>query len=213
MNACLRQPDDWRFDGAARRRPGWLRAAATFALALVLTGLVSAPAFPQEVEVLLPAKESQVKYALLYSFGLLTTWPADAFDGAEDPFVIGVLGEKPFPEYLNRIAETKKIHNRSIVIRRYKSVDAVGRCHLLYVTSAAPADAEQAAARKFADQAVLIVGERGGVKGKDATTIQMIVELGTVKFMLNLDAARTLGLQIDPRLQKLAKRAASGSTR
>src|SRR5207248_3344589 len=112
----------------------------------------------QDVEVLLPEKECQVKYALLYSFGLLTTWPPQTFDPPDTgPFVIGVLGTKPFPEYLARIAETKKIQNRPIVIRRFKAPDEVRGCHLLYVTNAIAPESEQAVVRRLAKQPVLVV--------------------------------------------------------
>src|SRR5437868_2917663 len=121
----------------ARRtgRPILLRAVTIVAITI---GFLFAPilAAAQDVEVLLPEKECQVKYALLYSFGLLTSWPPQAFDPPETgPFVIGVLGNKPFPEYLERIAQTKKVQNRPIVIRRWKTPEEIGRCHILYVTN------------------------------------------------------------------------------
>ena len=68
------------------------------------------------------------------------------------PFVIGVLRVKPFPEYLARIAMTKKVQNRPIAIRRYKAGSEVGGCHLLYVPSAVTQEEEQAALRKVGPQ-------------------------------------------------------------
>ncbi len=187
------------------RRPccALLRGCVALALAVLSPALAAA----QEVEVLLPEKECQVKYALLYSFGLLTTWPAQSFHPPEaGPFVIGVLGTKPFPEYLARIAETKKIQNRSIVVRRFKTPDDVAGCHLLYVTSSTAPDQEQAVVRKLALQPVLIVSERPAEAGPSEATIQFVIEQGVVKFVLNADAAKAHQLQIDPRLLKLAKR-------
>ncbi len=164
----------------------------------------------QETEVLLPEKECQVKYALLYSFGLLTTWPAEAFDPPDGgPFIIGLLGTKPFPEYLARMAESKKIQGRKIEIRNFQTAEDVGRCHLLYVTNAAPPEAEQAMVRKLAQQPVLLVSERTPEREGGAGMIVFLIEQGAVKFLLNADAAKAHRLQIDPRLLKLAKRPAS----
>jgi YfiR/HmsC-like len=191
-------------------KPQWLgktlRAVVAVAMAVIVT-LIPNPAPSQDIEVLLPEKECQVKYALLYSFGLFTAWPPQAFDPPDTgPFVIGVLGAKPFPEYLNRIAQTKKVQNRPIVIRRFQSPDEVAGCHLLYVTNAINPEAEQAVTRKLANQPVLLVSERPPEAGNSGATIQFLIEQGAVKFVLNTDSAKTHQLQIDPRLLKLAKR-------
>lgn len=173
---------------------------------MLLFALIPAAAGAQQVEVLLPEKECQVKYALLYSFGLLTTWPAGAFEGAGNrPFVIGVLGDKPFPEYLDRIAANKKIQNRTIVIRRCKTADEIGSCHILYITSAVARDVEQAVLRKLAKEPVLMVGEHSPGPGDAQTVIQFIIEQGAVKFLLDAEAAKAHDLQIDPRLLTLRK--------
>jgi len=209
MDACLQQIYDWRFDRGAAPRPGWLRAAGTLAL-LSLAALAPAPACGQDVEVLLPEKECQVKYALLYSFGLLTTWPAQSFDPPETgPFIIGVLGSKPYPEYLARIADSKKVQNRPIVIRRFKAPEEIGRCHLLYITNAVTLEVEHAVIRKLANQPVLVVSERPPEAGPSAAVIQFVIEQGAVKFALDTEAAKARQLQIDARLLKLAKRTSS----
>lgn len=166
----------------------------------------------QEVEVLLPERECQVKYALLYSFGLLTTWPADTFAPPDaGPFVIGILGDKPFPEYLTRIAATKKIQGRAIVIRRFRTPEEVGACHILYVTSGVSADVEQAVVKKLAGKPVLIVSDHSSRGGGRPPTIQFVIEQGAVKFVLESGDAKARDLQVDPRLLKLAKRTSSDS--
>jgi hypothetical protein len=205
-----------------RRRGAWhvrpsgalLRAARWIVSILVVAGLVMTRAFApaQEVEVLLPEKECQVKYALLYSFGLLTAWPPESFEPADTgPFVIGVLGTKPFPEYLARIAASKKIQGRAIVIRHYKLPEEVKKCHILYVTSSVAKDSEQAIIRKFADQPVLLVSEPAAEGQESAAIIEFIIEQGTVKFVLDVEAAKAHHLHVDPRLLKLAKRTKSDS--
>jgi len=195
-----------------RRRSGeptlWGIAVA---LALVFT-VAPAGVRAQDVEVLLPEKECQVKYALLYSFGLMTTWPPQAFDPPDTgPFVIGVLGSKPFPEYLERIAQTKKVQNRAIVVRAWKSPEEIGRCHVLYITNAVALEVEQAVARKLSKEPVLIVSERAADAPTSGAIIQFLIEQGTVRFVLNADAAKAHQLQIDARLQRLAKRTVSDS--
>jgi hypothetical protein len=210
MEAAGRQPDP-RHCGVAHLRLPEARFRAVNAVAVgLIVMLAPCCAWPQEVEVLLPEKECQVKYALLYSFGLLTTWPAQSFDPPETgPFVIGVLGSKPYPEYLARIAESKKVQNRPIVIRRFKAPEEIGRCHLLYITNAVTLEVEQAAVRKLADQPVLVVSERQPEAGASAAVIQFVIEQGAVKFVLDAEAAKARQLQIDARLLKLAKRSSS----
>jgi hypothetical protein len=216
MDEHLRHHDRCEHAASSQCWTGLLRAIRTIGLGLIAIlsalAILSAPraAAAQDVEVLLPEKECQVKYALLYSFGLLTTWPPQTFDPPDTgPFVIGVLGTKPFPEYLARIAETKKVQNRPIVIRRFKAPDEVGGCHLLYVTNAVAPEAEQAVVRRLAKQPVLVVTERATDSEPSGATIQFLIEQGAVKFLLNTEAAKSHQLQIDPRLVKLAKRTTS----
>jgi hypothetical protein len=206
MNETLQQPDDRCGDVTRERRFALLRGVCTLVCAVAT--LAPLRAIGQEAEFLLPEKECQVKYALLYSFGLLTTWPAEAFDPPDGgPFVIGVFGTKPFPEYLTRISETKKIQGRKIIIRRFQTSEEVGHCHILYVTNSAPSDAEKAVARKLAQQPVLLVSERALESGTGM--IEFVIEHGAVKFLLNAEVAKVHRLQIDPRLLKLAKRPSS----
>jgi len=196
--------------GSGRRRARWLLAACRLGLTLVLlnrTAIVPA----QEVEVLLPAKEAQVKCAFLYSFGLMVNWPNAAFPAADSPFVIGVLGERSHSELLDRLAATKKIRGRNILIRRYSKVEEIDACHILFVTAGVAPAQEQAAQQRIGKRPVLIVGERPLDGGQAASPVHFVIENQVVKFRIDLDAAKARQLQIDPRLLKLAATAVPSS--
>lgn len=165
----------------------------------------------QEVEVLLPAKEAQVKCAFLYSFGLMINWPDFAFPAADAPFVIGVLGERPHSELLDRLAATKKIRGRTIIIRRYSKAEEIDACHILFVTAGVAPALEQAARQRLAKRPVVIVGERPLDGVQAAAPVHFVIENQVVKFRIDLEAAKARQLQIDPRLLKLATTAAPSS--
>ena len=164
----------------------------------------------QEQAVLIPERECKVKYVYLYSFALLTKWPDNAFVKPDDPFVIGVLGEKPFGGVLDEIARRKKLSGRRIVVRRFQNMEEYKPCQILYVTSSVPPGKVRAITQTLRDQSVLLVGEApdfelsGGVIGFE-------IESGSVKFNLNMKAARQRNLVVTARLSRLANRIVNGA--
>jgi hypothetical protein len=186
-------------DGRIYRRRA---VAALWGLALVAGSHRLAGA--QEVEVLLPEKEAQVKCALLYSFCLMVEWPARAFTDAKSPLVIGVLGERPHLNYLDRVAQ-KEVRGRPLVIERYRSATQIGTCHILFITAKVSLQDETAAIEKLAQAHTLVVGERPLDVAAPPTHIHFVIENQAVKFHLDHDAVKARQLQVDPRLMKLAR--------
>jgi hypothetical protein len=211
MNERLPQRDDGRTRIAILRFSArFLQVIVVFLIATILPAWGGA----QDVEVLLPEKECQVKYALLYSFSLLTTWPQEAFQPPDTgPLVLGVLGSKPYPEYLARIAEAKKVRNRQILIRHFKTPEEIAGCHLLYITNSVPPEVERAVVQRLGNRPILVVSEHPPELGPSVATIHFVIEQASVKFILNTDAAKAHQLQFDARLLKLAKRTTSDSPR
>lgn len=155
-------------------------------------------------EVIVAESECKVKYVYLYSFGLLTKWPEATFERTNNNFVIGVLGDKPFGHILDAIAKRKKIENRRIVIRRFKTMDDYQPCHILYVTESISEKDAKSAASDLDNDPVLIVGEIddfefiGGV-------VAFRINNGNVKFSLNVDAVKRRQLMVSARLSRLAE--------
>jgi hypothetical protein len=79
--------------------------------------------------------EYDLKAAFLFHFAQFVEWPTDAFAGPGTPITIGVLGEDPFGPSLDELVAGERIRNRPLLIRRYRSVEQVDACHILFVSS------------------------------------------------------------------------------
>ena len=96
----------------------WLHSVmgATCCFAIVTAFSSPSTAYSQDIEI---AKEYKVKVAYIYNFARYIKWPSDAFADRESPFVIGILGDAPFGDTLERLTESRKIYDRRIAIRRF----------------------------------------------------------------------------------------------
>ena len=178
-----------------------LRRLVCLALMVMYTGLhgsVSAQ------EVIVPESECKVKYVYLYSFALLTKWPERAFTSDDAPFVIGVLGDKPYGEILDAIAKKKKIGKRPIRIRRFKTLKDYEPCHILYVTEDFVDVKPAVVCSTLKKEPVMIVGETPGNE-KSGSVATFHLDDGKVRFSLNMDAAHKRNLVVTARLSRLAR--------
>lgn len=183
----------------------WWRSAAAAVLCVVsLAALLhSLPLYAQDVEV---EKAYKIKVAYIYNFARYIRWPEAAFADADAPFVIGFLGDAPFGDTLQLLAETRKVHDRHIVVRRFKTPQDYTPCQMLFVTQTVSA----AELREIVDltkgQNVLIVGESPGFAGQGAGINFFYDETDdTIGFEINVDSLKRRHLTVDARLLKLAR--------
>ncbi len=155
-------------------------------------------------EMIDPRQEYNVKAVYLYSFGRYVTWPSTAFDAGPSPFVIGILGEDPLGAAIDQIAQLKKVQGRTIVVRRFASLQGYRPCHMLFIAKSVPPDEQAAAIARFRGKPVLLVGEVPGFAAQGGT-VNFFVSGDTVRFEINMDTARSQGLEIDARLLSLAR--------
>ena len=80
--------------------------------------------------------ESQIKAAFLYKFCLYVEWPTNAFDGAESPLRLGVIGAPELAEELARIVAERKINGRALQVVRLGDNAEPDKLHLLFVARA-----------------------------------------------------------------------------
>ena len=185
-------------------------AAGRAALWLVVAVALGAPHVPRsrgEPRILeaarsVESREYRLKAAYLYNFASLTSWPAEAFDGPQAPIVIGVLGEDPFGRLLEEGFRGRRVGRRGFRIERYSDLEALGACHLLYVTPTVEDFA--AVAARTRREPVLVVTEDERALGR-GSLIDLYIADKTVRFAVQVDEVRRSGLEISSKLLKLAR--------
>jgi hypothetical protein len=147
--------------------------------------------------------EYQVKAAFLFNFTKFVTWPTNAFQAAELPFCIGILGDDPFKSLIDEVVSEKLAAGRPIEIKRANDIEALAACQIVFIgrskrTSVRPI------LRQLRGRSVLTVSdnerfaEMGGC-------IQLKLQDDKVRFSINNDAAIEAGLKISSKLLNLAK--------
>jgi hypothetical protein len=204
LQASLQVPA--KHDGlrSSRRRLGtWL---VVWCLALGLPQAMQVRAQSGEAVI---NREYPLKALFLYNFGGYVEWPVEAFQSAEQPFVIGILGTAPLEENLVDISATKKIGGRKIVIRHFASLDAIKPCQILFIARDISPQNQRLAVEKLRNQPVLVVGETEGFAGQGGS-VNFFVESNKIRFEINVDAAKRQQLKISSKLLALAKIVQSG---
>jgi YfiR/HmsC-like len=169
-----------------------LAGGATFTLAA--TPVVDPPAHP------LP--EYPVKAAFLYHFLEFVEWPRAA-PLPPAKVTIGVLGQDPFGDVLDKAILGKVVAGRTLTIRRFESVETLEPCAILFISSSEMPHLPEIVAR-LKGSPVLTVGEadrfahRGGMIG-------FFFEDNHVRLEVNRAAAEGAGLRISSKLLGVAR--------
>lgn len=179
---------------------GWgLRSPLNLALAVALLayGLCNPCARAQS------PSEHQVKAVFLYNFAKFIDWPSDPSPDSRDPVVIGIVGEDPFGNLLERTVKGKTVDRREIVIKRFKRGQDLRGCHILFVSSSESKHL-RAIFESLKGASVLTVGETEGF-ARLGGVINFTLEDNQVHFEVNVDAAERARLKISSKLLSLAK--------
>jgi len=187
---------------------------ATIALSRSLTfalwGLsLLAPPHPANAQHVIDSRrEYNVKAVTLYAIGRYVKWPDSVFPNEQSPFVIGIFGSNPFGNTLDRIAQKKTIHGRSMVVRQFATVEDYQPCQILFVTrSTLPTD-EARLLETLQGQPILFVGESSGFATRGGT-INFFVDGNNVRFELNADQALQAHLVLNAKMHHLGTRVSS----
>ncbi|MBI3851823.1 MAG: YfiR family protein [Verrucomicrobia bacterium] len=154
------------------------------------------------------SKEYKVKAAFLYNFSQFVDWPAEAFPEVRAPLVIGVLGEDPFGAYLDEIVRGEKVNNHPLVVQRYRRVEEIKTCHILYVSQSETNQLEQIFT-SLKGRNILMVGDVDGFTLRGGM-IRFVTEKNKIRFRINVEAAKAAKLTISSKLLRPAEIVAPG---
>ncbi|MBI1764110.1 MAG: YfiR family protein [Acidobacteria bacterium] len=193
---------------ARRSCVAWRRRACWVSGVFLLGALVASFGPDPQQALAQAASEYQVKAAFLFNFAKFVEWPAETFNDASAPFVIGLLGDDPFGNTLDQAINGKAINGHPLLIKRLKRGQNLRGCHILFISSSERGRWAQIF-ESLRGASVLTIGEaeqfteQGGL-------INFVIEGGKVRFEINAEPAEQCHLKISSRLQILAKPARGG---
>ena len=149
------------------------------------------------------ASEAAVKAAFLHKFLGYIEWKPSAFATPETPIVVGTAGSDDVAAELERIAASRPVLGRRIVVRRLAEGDKFAGLHVLFVARGEPAT--RALVRQAREEGVLTVTEteRGLEMG---AAINFVALEDRVGFEVSLESAERSGHRISSRMLAVARR-------
>jgi hypothetical protein len=149
-------------------------------------------------------KEYDLKAVLLYHFTQFVEWPPASFPQPDTPLIIGIVGPDPFGKVLDDLVRQETYNHRRIVVERYRSIDVVGKCHILFVAASESRNLPRILVA-MRGRPVLTVGdfETFAARGGMIRFIRNPEE--KITLWINLDAAKASGLTISARLLHVAE--------
>jgi hypothetical protein len=155
-----------------------------------------------------PTREYQVKAVFLFNFTQFVEWPEDAFPSADAPLVIGVLGDDPFGAFLDETVRGETAHDRPLVVERYRRLEEVRNCQLLFVSRSEAGRLTQIFA-SLNGKGVLTVGDVDEF-ARQGGMIRLATVAGKIQLRINLEAAKAARLTISSKLLRPAYIVVSG---
>ena len=181
---------------AGRSRP--LLLGVVGALVMLQTGLASG----EEPEALVRVEQA-VKAAYVYNFTKFVSWPVESPLTRAPEFTIGVLGDDSLAAAVEATVRGKHAEGRPLVVRRFRAVDEVVPCSVLFVASAMAEQMPQLLQR-LQGSAVLTVSDAGGFTSWGGV-IGLFLEDNRVRFEIGVSAAQAAGLQVSSKLLRLSR--------
>jgi hypothetical protein len=150
-----------------------------------------------------PSREFQIKAAFLYNFAQFVDWPEESFESPESPLIIAVLGEDPFGSFLDDLVRGERANGRPLIVRRFPTVEELGKCHVLFVSGSEGRQIERIVER-LRRESVLTVCDWEEY-ARQGAIVWFVMERNRVRLRINLDAAKTARLTISSKLLRSAE--------
>jgi hypothetical protein len=156
-----------------------------------------------------PVNEYQLKAVFLFNFAQFVDWPPAAFPDPQTPLVICVLGEDQFGSNLDETVRGEKVNDRPLVVERYRRLDDIRTCHILFV-SRSENDHLMQIVSALQGRNILTVSDAAGF-ALHGGMVQFVTDKNKIRLDINLDAAKAASLTISSKLLRPATIVASST--
>lgn len=148
-----------------------------------------------------PAGEWEIKAAFLFNFAKFIEWPDDKLPPGS-PLIIGILGEDPFKNDLEKVVAGKNVGGHQIETRRFNSVDEAQKAHILFIS---PSERRRVnlILQEVSGRNILTVSDLPDFT-KDGGVVNFRRAEGKVRFEISPLAAEAQGLKLSSKLLSVA---------
>lgn len=174
---------------------------ALFQKACIVMLFLFANMFPASTQVN-TVSEYQVKAVFLYNFTHFIDWPPASFESKYDSFIIGVIGNDPLAPFIEQAIKGEWIGTHILKLERFRSVEEISKCHILYVSSDDP-DEVREILRNANKRKILTVGDTPNF-ARWGGMIRFYKENGKLRLQINNTVAKSEGLKISSKLLRVA---------
>lgn len=146
--------------------------------------------------------ERMVKAAFIYNFAKFTDWPQEAFESADSPLRVCVLGTNTLGTAISTIVG-KTVKTRPVVASQIPDAKLSAGCHVIFVSktkrSELPAILDVLHARPL-----LLISDMPNF-ARLGGTINLYKRKSRLRFKINLEAAGKAGLRLSSKMLKLGE--------
>ena len=142
--------------------------------------------------------DAKLQIVFIYQITHYFQWPNDN----SETFIIGVIGQSPILNELQKLAAAKKINNKTIIIKQFDNSSSISDCHILFIPYKESARIENIK-KSIKGRHTMLISEKPGMAEK-GTCINFVNIDGTMKFELNKSSCKSSGLRTTPMIEKLA---------
>jgi YfiR/HmsC-like len=135
----------------------------------------------------------------IYNFSRLVEWPMNYKSG---PFVIGVFGGSSVADELETYAQGKKVGTQDIQIKRFKTVQEITVCHILFIPFARTKQLAEIQTALQGKNTLLITEKNGALN--EGSAINFVILADKIKFELQPENITKYGLKYSSKLQEMA---------
>lgn len=144
------------------------------------------------------AQDEMFKALFMYNFTKDIEWPSSYTQG---DFVIGVMGNSPIVDELDKIAEKKKVGNQTIVVKQFSSASQITKCHMVYLPPNKSSMLSSVVA-KVSGKPTVVISDGPGLAQKGAAINYVKID-GKQKFEINTSTLTKNGLKVTQFLTSL----------
>ncbi|MBN1415364.1 MAG: YfiR family protein [Bacteroidales bacterium] len=135
----------------------------------------------------------------IYNFSRLVEWPLSNRSGY---FVIGVYGVSSVADELETYAMGKKVGTQDIQIKRYKTLQEITTCHILFIPFARTKQMDEIV-NAVQGKSVLLITEKNGALNA-GSAINFVLLSDKIKFEMDPGNFTKYGLKYSSKLQEMA---------